>query len=345
MRGVVLPGRRTVAFRDVPDPEPGHGQVVLAVRASGLCGSDLRVIYRREPGDPTPYRDGTVAGHEPAGDVVAVGPGVRSVRPGDRVAVYHIAGCGQCVECRAGRQVSCTSPERAAYGYHRHGGHAPYLLAEERSLVPIPEPLDHADGALAACGLGTAYQALDRARVSARDRVLVVGLGPLGMGVALLADALGARVHGVDTAAERRQLAAERLGCAVSAPDGTGAAGGADAGEAVAEASFDVTVDASGSAAGRLLALRSAARRARVVFLGEGGEVTFEPSPLLIHKEISLLGSWVCDITTLSALLGFLSRTGVSAADRLVTHRFPREEAAQAYATFDDGRSGKVMVE
>lgn len=340
MRGVVLPGRRTVAFRDVDDPAPGPGQVVLGVRASGLCGSDLRVIYRREPGQDTPYRDGVVAGHEPAGEVLAVGAGVRSVREGDRVAVYHIAGCGQCVECRAGWQVACESPNRSAYGYHRDGGHAPYLLAEEGSLVPIPEPLSYVDGALASCGLGTAYQGVLRTALSARDRVLVVGLGPLGLGVALLASALGAQVVAVDTNPGRRDLAATVLECRVYAA-------GAGIAELLAEETgghgFEVAFDCTGSAEGRSLTLHAARRRARVVFLGEGGEFSFAPSPLLIHKEISLLGSWVCNIASLNGLFEFLGRTGV-AAGKIVTHCFAREDAERAYRMFDEGRTGKVIV-
>lgn len=330
MRGVVLPGRREVRHREVADPAPGPGQVVLRVRASGLCGSDLRVIYRREPGDATPYQDGRIAGHEPAGEIVELGAGVRSVRIGERVAVYHIAGCGHCRECRAGWQVSCESGERAAYGYHRDGGHAPYLLAEERSLVPLPEPLSYADGALASCGLGTAYQAVLRAGISGRHRVLVVGLGPLGLGVAMLAGALGAHVVAVDTNALRRELARTALGCEVA--------------PAVPGTAFDVALDCSGSQPGRLDCLRAVRRRGTVVFLGEGGEVCFEPSPSLIHKEITLLGSWVCNIVTMTELFEFLVRHELR-PEKIITHRFGIAQADTAYRLFDQGETGKVIIE
>ena len=114
MRGVYLPGGRRVDLREVPDPEPGPGQVVLAVQASTICGSDLRAIYREHLGrGPEAYR-GVIAGHEPCGEIVAVGPDVARVRVGDRVVVHHISGCGQCDECRRGYQISCTSPRRAA---------------------------------------------------------------------------------------------------------------------------------------------------------------------------------------------------------------------------------------
>ncbi len=107
--------------------------------------------------------------------------------PGDRVVVYHIAGCGNCEECRKGFMIGCHSPGRSAYGWQRDGGHADFLLAEARTLLHLPEELTYADGALVACGFGTAYQGILRAGVSGRDRVLVVGLGPVGLGAVMLA--------------------------------------------------------------------------------------------------------------------------------------------------------------
>ncbi|MDQ4133102.1 MAG: alcohol dehydrogenase catalytic domain-containing protein, partial [Actinomycetota bacterium] len=208
MRGVYLPGDRRVDLREVARPTPGHGQVVIAVRASGICGSDLRAIYREHLGTgPEAYCD-VVAGHEPSGDVVEVGPGCRRLRVGDRVVVYHISGCGQCADCRAGYMIGCTSPQRAAYGWQRDGGHADYMVADEVTCLSLPDSLTHLDGACVACGFGTAYEALRRIGVSGRDAVLVTGLGPVGLAVGVLARALGARfVVGVEVAAERRQLA------------------------------------------------------------------------------------------------------------------------------------------
>src|SRR4051795_549218 len=131
MNGVVLPGDSTVRPVKVDVPKPGHGQVLLQMKASSICGSDIRAIYREHLGTgPEAYQD-VVAGHEPCGQVVAVGPDVARIAVGDRVVVYHISGCGQWDEGRRGYQVSCTSPRRQAYGWQRDGGHAEALLAEE----------------------------------------------------------------------------------------------------------------------------------------------------------------------------------------------------------------------
>ena len=146
------------------------------MRASTICGSDLRAIYREHLGTGPEAYQGVIAGHEPAGEIVEVGPDCRRFRVGDRVALYHIAGCGVCHDCRSGYMISCTSPRRAAYGWQRDGGHADFILADESTCVLLPDALSYLDGACVACSFGTAYEALCRANVSGRDAVLVVGL-------------------------------------------------------------------------------------------------------------------------------------------------------------------------
>lgn len=341
MTGVVLPGDRRLEMREYVAPAPGHGQALVRMKASSLCGSDLRAIYR--PHDqgtgPEAYR-GVIAGHEPCGVVEEVGPGVRRFKRGDRVVIYHIAGCGVCRACRGGWMISCSSPDRAAYGWQRDGGHAPFLLAEERTLVPLPDELSYLDGAMVACGLGTAYAACLRGEVSGRDRVLITGLGPVGIGTAMLCKALGAEVVGVEAIPERRELA-ERLdlGEVVTPGDGllpalmerTGGHG------------FEVAIDCSGAAAARHTCLEAAREWGRVVLVGEGGTVEFAPSPLLIHKQLTLHGSWVCSLPQMEELVELLVRWDLR-PEAMVTHRFTLEQAREAYETFDGGHTGKVAI-
>ena len=342
MQGVILPGERRVEFREVPTPEPGHGQVLLRMRASALCGSDLRAIYREHTGVGAERYQNVIAGHEPCGRVEAVGPGVWKFKPGDRVVVYHIAGCGLCRACRRGFMINCEAPppHRAAYGWQRDGGHADYLLAEERTLIHLPDELSYVDGALAACGFGTAYQAILRLGVSGRDRVLVVGLGPVGLGAVMLSAASGAEVIGVDLVPERLELA-RAAGATHVLPAGEGAA------ERIMELSggcgVEAAVDCSGSAPGRRLCLEAAREWGRAAYVGEGGTITFEPSPLLLHKQLTLHGSWVCGLVEMEDLLEWLARKGLR-PETTVTHRFPLREAAEAYELFDTGKTGKVVL-
>lgn len=339
MRGVYLPGDRRVEIRDVPVPEPGHGQALIEMKASSICGSDLRAIYRptEQGSGPEAYR-GVIAGHEPAGVVANVGSGVSRFAVGDRVAVYHIAGCGLCHDCRTGWMISCTSPARAAYGWQRDGGHAPYMLAEERTLVALPDELSYLDGSIAACGLGTAYAGCMRLAISGADRVLITGLGPVGIGAAMVARGLGAEVVGVEASAGRRDVA-RRLGIEVleAAPD--------DLADALRDRSggqgFEVAIDCSGNPAARSVCLAGARPWGRVAFIGEGGSVAFDVSPLLIHPQLTLVGSWVCSIGQMEDLVGLLVRWRLR-PEQMVTDRFEIAHAAEAYRTADAADGGKV---
>ena len=135
MKAAYLPGNSTVVLKDVEIPEPGHGEVLIKMKSSTICGSDIRAIYREHTGKgPEGYQD-KICGHEPCGQIVKCGPGLRRFKEGDRVIVYHISGCGVCNDCRRGYMISCTSPYRRAYGWQRDGGMAEYLLAEEKDLV------------------------------------------------------------------------------------------------------------------------------------------------------------------------------------------------------------------
>lgn len=341
MQGVYLPGGREVDVREVDVPGPGYGQVLLRIHASTICGSDTRAIYREHLGTGAEAYQDVIAGHEPAGEVVEVGEGVRRLRPGDRVAVYHIAGCGVCDECRKGYMIGCHQPARAAYGWQRDGGHAQFMVAEEMTCLPLPEPLTYLDGACVACGFGTAYEALVRLQVSGRDRLLVTGLGPVGLATAMLGRALGApEVLGVEASAERRALAVE-LGLVDEALEPEEAIERIQA--RTQGHGIEVSIDCSGAPAARLLALQALRDWGRCAFVGEGGTVSFDVSPVLIHKQVTLLGSWVTSLYRMEELVERLVRWDIH-PERIVTHRFPLERAAEAYEIADRGDSGKVAI-
>ena len=192
MTGAYLPGNSSVVLRELPVPEPGHGEVLLRMKASTICGSDIRCIYHEHLGKGPEGYQGVVAGHEPCGQIVKAGPGCRRFGVGDRVIVYHISGCGLCNDCRRGYMISCTSEKyRRAYGWQRDGGMADYLLAEEKDLIHLPGELTYTDGAQVACGFGTVYEGLQKIGVSGNDAVLITGLGPVGLAAGALCRKLG----------------------------------------------------------------------------------------------------------------------------------------------------------
>jgi len=342
MKGAILPGNSTVEFREYGIPVPGHGQVLLRTKSSTICGSDIRAIYREHLGKgPEGYQD-VIAGHEPAGQIVEAGPGLKRFKVGDRVVVYHISGCGVCHDCRMGYQISCSSPHRAAYGWQRDGGMAPYILAEERDLIALPDSLSFTDGAQVACGFGTVYEALEKIGISGNDAVLVVGLGPVGLATLMLAKAMGAnQLVGVELQADRIALA-KRLGLAdhVIPPD-------ADALNKLRELTggrgFERAIDCSANADGRALAIRATRQWGKIALVGEGGTVTFNPSPDIIHDQKTIYGSWVTSLWRMEDLVERLVRWGIH-PDVLVTHRFPLERADEAYRLMASGACGKVAV-
>ena len=342
MKGVILPGNSTVEFREFPVPEPGHGQVLLKMKASSICGSDIRAIYREHLGVAEEAYQGVIAGHEPCGQVAKVGPGCQQLREGDRVVVYHITGCGVCEDCRHGYMLSCKGAFRAGYGWQRDGGHADYLLAEENVCVLLPNSLSYVDGAMVACGFGTCYEALSRVELSGRDRLLVTGLGPVGLGAAMLGRAMGATsVIGVEKAEGRLKLAREldlfdhvveyddsALEKIEDLTDGRGC---------------EVSIDCSGAPPARLLALQATAQWGRCAFVGEGNTVTFDVSHVMIHKQLTLYGSWVTSLKHMEDLLERLGRWGLH-PEKIVTHRYPLDRAAEAYRVAEEGQSGKVCI-
>ncbi len=343
MNGVVLPGDSTAKLKVYPIPEPSHGEVLIRLKVSTICGSDIRCIYHEHLGKgPEGYR-GVIAGHEPAGIIDKVGPNCRRFKQGDRVIVYHISGCGVCYDCRRGYMISCTSEQyRRAYGWQRDGGMAPYMLAEEKDLIFLPDQLSYADGAQVACGFGTVYEGLERIGISGNDTVLITGLGPVGLAAGMLSRALGAnRIIGIDVVDERINLAMELGLCdevLVSGPDNVDEIRAMTGGRGVERA-----VDCSAHHEARATAVRATRKWGKIVFLGEGGTFGLNPSPDMIHDQKTIYGSWVTSTWKMEELVERLVRWTVHPAD-LITHRFSLDDVAQAYALMSSGKCGKVAV-
>lgn len=343
MRGAYLPGNSSVVFRDVALPAPGHGEVLIRTKSSTICGSDIRAIYREHLGKGPEGYQNKIAGHEPAGQIVACGPGLRRFKTGDRVIIYHISGCGVCNDCRRGYMISCTSEEhRKAYGWQRDGGMAPYILAEEKDLVLLPDSLSYTDGAQVACGFGTVYEGLEKIGISGNDAVLVTGLGPVGLATCMLVRAMGAeKIIGIDVVPERLQIARDlKLADEVllAGPENVAQVRKLTGGHGVERA-----VECSANDKARLTAIQATRKWGKIVFIGEGGTCTFNPSPDIIHDQKTIYGSWVTSTWKMEELVERIVRWKIH-PEQLVTHRFPLEKADEAYALMASGKCGKVAV-
>jgi threonine dehydrogenase-like Zn-dependent dehydrogenase len=239
--------------------------------------------------------------------------------------------------------ISCTSAQyRRAYGWQRDGGMAEYMIAEEKDLIALPDALSYADGAQVACGFGTVYEGLEKIGIDGNHAVLITGLGPVGLATGALCRKLGAnKIIGIDVVPERMKIALDLGLCdavLTSGPDNV-----AQVRELTGGFGVERAVDCSANNVARTTAIRATRKWGKIVFLGEGGTVEFNPSPDIIHDQKTIYGSWVTSTWLMEELVERLVRWNLHPAD-IVTHRFALDKAAEAYALMASGKCGKVAV-
>ncbi len=310
MRAVVVTDpAQPWSIQEVPAPEPGPGQVLVRVAASGVCRNDL--------GQPA----GT-PGHEIAGEVVRLGAGVQTRQAGDRVGVMlWQSSCGRCEWCRRGRSLDCI--DLIGTSIHRPGGHAEYLLADAAATVLLPDELSFEQAAPLMCAGYTAYSGLRTAAPRPGERVAVVGVGGIGHLAIQYAKAAGFHTVAVSQSPQK-EAAARRLGADEFVNDGTGLArlGGADV---VLATSSDVQAHADAAAALR--------PEGRLVVMGLGAEpLTLNTSDLIV-KRLQVLGSQHNHPEHLYEALTL----GAAGQVEVATETYRLDEAATAQQRLRDG--------
>jgi threonine dehydrogenase-like Zn-dependent dehydrogenase len=343
MKGIVFLGDRKLELREFPAPTPGPGEVVLEIKGSGMCGSDLK-IYRAPLGEGLKDLSGggknaVIAGHEPCGIVAEIGPSVpeAAARVGMRVMVHHYIGCGVCKHCRTGWSQLCLKGIKV-YGVTDNGGHAQYIKVPAATLVPLPDELSFEVGAAISCGTGTAYSALRRMGLSGPDTIAIFGQGPVGLSATMLSKAMGARVIAVDISEPRLDLAKE-LGADVTInsknDDPIKAILGLTHGEGA-----EKTMDCSGNPDARLEAVRSARIWGTAGMVGEGGDLTVEVGRDLMRKQLTVMGSWTFSTVIQAECAQFIADRRLP-VEKQFTHRFSLDQAVEAYKLFDTQNTGK----
>jgi alcohol dehydrogenase len=342
VKAVVLADVGSVVVKDVPEPLMlSEDDAIVRVAASAICGADLFPLHGMTPG----FEPGTVMGHEFVGTVSEIGPAVRSVRAGQRVACTSTVSCGLCAHCRHGRPSQCAS--RALFGYsgvypRLDGGQAERVRVPnaERCLWPLPDEVSDEAAVFLADILPTGLAAVGRGGVGIGDVVVILGCGPVGLMALLLVRGLAATVIGVDGVPERRRLAA-RLGAEAVAPG--------DAAEAVAAATgglgADVVIEAAGTPAALGAALELVRGRGTVSVVG----AHFEPDyPLdnarMFEREITLRFSIGDAATDRERLIRLVAAGGLDPTE-IVSHRMPLSSAPEAYRLFDERKATKVVLQ
>lgn len=336
MLGVSLAYKRVITG-EYPKPEPGTNEVLIRVRASAICRADLSLYH----GTSVFGKEATgtiIVGHEPAGLVEAVGPGVETIRPGDRVAVHLAVSCGHCGNCKAGFFQHCA--EFKCLGFDVHGADTEFLVVPERNCLKIPDEMDYVVGALSTDAVGTLYSIQKRLGVSGTDTIAIYGVGPMGAAGILVAKGLGAKVYAVDISDSRLEWAKKLGADEVINPrqvDPPEALRNLTQGRGVS-----VAIECSGKAVAENQAINSVHPHGRVGIVGACTEATFNPRQQFIRKQLTLIGNWYFNVGLYEEIKRFILQNNIP-VNRLVTHRYRLADAEEAFVAFDEGRTGKVV--
>jgi threonine dehydrogenase-like Zn-dependent dehydrogenase len=339
VRALRYAGEREVVCQDRQDPRPAPNEVLIQMKACGICGSDLHVY--RHPGADF-LGTGRVPGHEPAGIIAEVGSEVRDWSVGDRVTAYFRLICGTCYYCRTGHSNVCIN-RRGSYGVGlgtADGADAEYMVVDASLLFRVPEDFSLEDAAIVACQGGTAYYPLTRLGASGQDVLIVSGLGPVGLLTTLFGSRMGAEVVGIDPSADRRALA-ESLGARKTFDPTTGPI--VEQVRAEYPEGADKLVEASGAGAAHEVIGSLLRPLGMAALVGLGSSDFKMPLGQIVHREIIVFGTSIFPTSQYDEIWRFCRRHAI-APSQVVTHRFALEQGAEAFRLADTASTGKVCL-
>jgi L-iditol 2-dehydrogenase len=328
-------------LRQVPVPQIAPDEVLIQVRACGICGSDLKIQE-----DQHPYVPPVVIGHEFAGEIAEVGRDVEGWAPGDRVvSEQHTHVCGRCRQCLTGNAFACTS--KRAPGYFVDGGFAEYIKIPAWLLHAIPDNLSFVDAALSEPAAVAAHGVLDRTGIAPEDVVLVLGCGPIGLLAAKMAQAAGAScviLTGIDRDEKVRLAKARDLEI-----DHVVNVMKTDLAELVDDLTngegADVVIELSGAPPAITQAFQLTRRLGRVGIIGQPptDEIAI-PYRDALFRALTVSFSYSSRYTSWERALSLFERGAVQPA-QFITHVLPLEEWARGFGLSRSGEAIKVILE
>jgi propanol-preferring alcohol dehydrogenase len=333
-----IPCKETVKVVEEPIPVPGKGEVLIKMKASALCRSDLHRYHGQAIFDETEEEANITPGHEPCGVVEKLGEGVTKVKAGDRVALYLGLTCGTCPDCLRGDLMLC--PEFRCIGFAVNGAHADYMIIPESNCLLLPPEMDFITGALSTDVGGTLYTACKRLGLDGTKTVVIVGCGPMGSGGILMAKGYGARVVAVDIDDNRLKLASE-LGADLTINPSK-----VDQIEEVKKfcggKKADAAIITGGGNTGLNSAVNSVHTRGQVALIAEMNSATIDPSNQFIRTLVELKGCWYFNRSDWEEIASFIVTRKIP-LHKISSHTFPISEAAKAFPLFDSGETQKVV--
>lgn len=330
--------RGPIEVQDLPDPTPAEDEVVVRVKATGVCRSDWHGWQGHDPDIRTfPH----VPGHELAGVIESVGADVTGWHPGDRVTVPFVAGCGRCEQCRAGDPQIC--PNQVQPGFTHWGSFAELVTIRhaQHNLVRIPDEFGFTETAVLGCRFSTAYRAVvEQGRLKQGEWVAVHGCGGVGLSAVMVASAVGATVIAIDTNPAALELAVS-FGAAHALTPGPALASQV---EAVSNGGVHLGIDAIGKAEVVATSLASLRRGGRHVQVGLLPDLQV-PLRLdrLIARELQLLGSHGIAAASFPAMFDLISSKGMNIRS-LVARELTLEDGVRLLESFDDRTEPGIAV-
>jgi 2-desacetyl-2-hydroxyethyl bacteriochlorophyllide A dehydrogenase len=316
---MVGPGQ-PLEFQEIPTPEIGPRDMLVKVKAAGICHSDVHYRAGTSRVDPLPL----TLGHEVAGVIEEIGSHVHNFKPGDRVCLHYMITCGHCTFCDQGNEQFCTSGKMI--GKYTDGGYAEYIRIPDRSAFLLPEQITFEQGAIMMCSSATSLHALYKARLQPGETVAVFGLGGLGVSAIQLAQAFGAgQVLAVDIRSSKLERARNFGAIPVDASQ-------VDPVEEILSLTkgrgVDVAIELVGLPTTMSQATRSLAIMGRAALVGISGD-SFAVTPYheLINKEAEIIGVSDHLAQELPRLIGWAS-SGKLDLSEVVTNTVPLEAGA-----------------
>jgi 2-desacetyl-2-hydroxyethyl bacteriochlorophyllide A dehydrogenase len=328
-----------VEMHDIPVPEIGPKDVLVKVKAAGICHSDAHYRAGASPVRPLPM----TMGHEVAGVVEEVDETVTGIQPGDRVCLHYMITCGNCEFCNMGSEQFCTSG--SMIGKYQPGGYAEYISLPSRSVFTLPEEIPFEQAAIMMCSSATSFHALRKSRLKAGERVAVFGVGGLGMSAVQLAYAMGAlQVFGVDINPDKLALAEEYGATPINASQ-------ADAVEEIKHLTknrgVDVALELIGLPATMQQAIECAGVFGRIVLVGINEKtIEIDPYAELLCKEAEIIGVSDHLASEIPTLIKF-ARLGKLDLSKVISHTIPLD-ADMVNKTLDQldtySHTGRVVI-
>jgi L-iditol 2-dehydrogenase len=334
MKAVAVTGARKAELVEVPAPNASGEFVVVKIHSAPMC-TEYRVFKAGNMYQPF--------GHEAAGEVVEVAQR-GTVKVGDRVVVMPQLPCGKCALCLSGEYIHCENQLDLAReaGYAQgNATYAQYMLKQDWLLVPIPEGISYDLAAMACCGLGPSFGAMQLMQVDAFDTVLITGLGPVGLGAVVNAVFRGARVLGIESNPYRSALA-KKLGAETVLNPAEG-----DTVERLRALTkgkgVDKAVECSGVGAAVLTCIKGVRRKGQAALVGGSGDFSLHGWQDVISKGLTLHGAWHYNLGDAPKIMQLIAQTKPK-LEAMITHTFPMSRVQEAFELQLNGECGKVVL-